>query len=51
MKQSVLAILRKQRAKKALIISAEDYYKNWKQGEVVASGVKRISQKCQHQTA
>lgn len=46
MKQSILAQLRKQQAKKALLISAEDYYKNWKQGEVVASGVKRMAQKC-----
>ena len=50
MKQSILEKIKRQQAKKALIISAEDYYKNWKQGEVVASGVKRISQKCQHQT-
>ena len=48
MKQSVLVLLRKQRAKKALLISAEDYYKNWKQGEVVVSGTKGLATKTKY---
>ncbi len=50
MKQSVLALLRKQRAKKALIISAEQYFQNYKQGEVVANGTKGLSAKREYQT-
>lgn len=46
--QPVLALLRKQQAKKALIISAEKYFKNWQQGEVVTSGTKRLATANKH---
>ena len=48
MKQLILEKIKRQQAKKALLISAEDYYKNWKQGEVVASGTKRLATASKH---
>ena len=48
MKQSVLSLLKRQQAKKALLISAEQYFKNWQQGEVVTSGTKRLATANKH---
>ncbi len=46
--QSVLELLKKQQAKKALMISAEQYFQNYKKGEVVASGTKRLATANKH---
>ena len=48
MKQSILAQLRKQQAKKALLISAEQYFKNWKKEQEVASGHQRLATKTKY---
>ena len=48
MKQSVLGLLKRQQAKKALLISAEEYFKNYKKGEVVASGTQRLATTNKH---
>lgn len=48
MKQSVLALLKRQRARKALILSAEQYFQNYKKEQEVIYGHQRLATANKH---